>query len=69
MNARAVAHGLNRENTIKAVRNVKVRKPASKGRAAKVEPRKVTERAFRHEAGFRIMASQGYHYHPNRNVR
>jgi hypothetical protein len=56
MNARAVADVLNRENTIKAVRKAKVRKPASKGRAAKVEPHMVTERAFRTEAGFRIMA-------------
>jgi hypothetical protein len=57
MNARVVADGLNREDTIKAVRKAKVRKPASKGRAAKAEPRKVTERAFRTEAGFRIMAT------------
>jgi hypothetical protein len=57
MNARAVADGLNRVNTIKVVRKAKVRKPASKGRAAKAEPRKVTERTFRPEAGFRIIAS------------
>jgi hypothetical protein len=57
MNARAVADNPNRENTIKAVRKAKVRKPASKGRAAKVEPRKLSERAFRTEVGFRIMAS------------
>ena len=57
MNARVVADGLNRDDMINAVREAKVRKPASKGRAAKAEPLKVTERAFRTEAGFRILAS------------
>jgi ParB family transcriptional regulator, chromosome partitioning protein len=53
--ARVVADGLNREETIEAVRKAKARKPAAKGRgAAKAKPRKVTERAFRTEAGFRV---------------
>jgi hypothetical protein len=55
MNARVVADGLNREETIKAVRKAKARKPASKGRAvAKAKPCKVTEQTFRTDAGFRV---------------
>jgi hypothetical protein len=42
---------------IKAARKPKARKPASKGRAAKSKPRKVTEWAFRTEARFRIIIS------------
>ena len=53
--ARVVADGLNREETIEVVRKAKASKPASKGKgAAKAKPRKVTERAFRTEAGFRV---------------
>ncbi len=41
--------------TIEVVRQAKARKPAEKGRgAAKAKPRKLTERAFRTEAGLKV---------------
>ena len=53
--ARVVADGLNREETIEAVRKAKARKPVSKGRgAAKAKHRKVTERVYRTEAGPKV---------------
>lgn len=52
---RVIAEGLSRDETVEVVRQAKDRKPASKGRgAAKAKPRKVTERAYRAGAGFRV---------------
>jgi ParB family transcriptional regulator, chromosome partitioning protein len=52
---RIIGEGLTRDQTIEVVRQAKARKPAEKGRGvAKAKPRKLTERAFRTEAGPKV---------------
>lgn len=52
---RVIAEGLSRDETVEVVRRAKSRKLASKGgEATKAKPRKVTERAYRVGAGFRV---------------